>query len=809
MNIRQLKEKIIQKGNDPNKFDLRLFPEEFSAKSYQTPICTVHGKFKPIRVDSFIFNYICPKCNKKNRKPNPLKSNTEEYIEACKKVHQNPDGSPKYDYSKTVFTGSNKNIIFTCSIHGDKTIRADMHKFGQGCNECAHQKSGDSHKLTQEEFIKHAQKIHQNQDGTPKYDYSKIKYIRRMSPVTIYCPEHNYEFTMLAHTHLNGGTKCYKCRDNLNKSYMEKELLTFIESIYKSMTIKEFITKFRNKGHEPELFDFSLFPKEFHVMSKQTPICKIHGVFDKPIKVNNFLVRGNCPKCKKESKQITSEKFVSICKKIHQNPDGTPKYDYSKTVYTKAENKVIITCPIHGDFEQRANIHKFGQGCPECGKKKQADSNTLNTEQFVSVCKKIHQNLDGTPNYDYSKTVYTKAENKVIITCPIHGDFEQIAAQHKLGHGCTKCGNENKLHYNTEQFVSTCKKIHKNPDGTPKYDYSKTVYTGSNEFLTIICPKHGEFKQLAAAHKAGKGCYQCGLESPNRYTNTSKQETAVLEDINNLISDKQILQNTRSVIGPKELDIYIPELKLAFEFNGLYWHSEREVPNNNQLQKTEMCESKGIQLIHIYEDDWSEKQSIIKSRIKQLLGKTENKIYARKCKLKIIDSKTERSFFVKNHLQEYVASTICYGLYYQNTLVACMSFGKQRLSLGGYSDKGWELYRYCSLLNTTVIGGASKLFKHFLKIFKPLQIISYADRSWSKDSEHILYRKLGFEFDSYTKPNYHIITGNVRSNRFNFRKSELIRKYCCTEQETEHEFCLKQGWYRIYNSGNLKYIWNK
>lgn len=222
------------------------------------------------------------------------------------------------------------------------------------------------------------------------------------------------------------------------------------------MTIKEFITKFRNKGHEPELFDFSLFPKEFHVMSKQTPICKIHGAFDKQIKVNNFLVRGNCPKCKKESKQITTEQFVSVCKKIHQNSDGTPKYNYSKT-----------------------------------------------------------------------------------------------------------------------------------------------VYNGSNEFLTIICPKHGEFKQLAAAHKAGKGCYQCGLESPNRYTNTSNQEIAILEDINNLIPDKKILQNTRSVIGPKELDIYIPELKLAFEFNGLYWHSEREVPNNNQLQKTEMCESKGIQLIHI------------------------------------------------------------------------------------------------------------------------------------------------------------------------------------------------------------------
>lgn len=174
-----------------------------------------------------------------------------------------------------------------------------------------------------------------------------------------------------------------------------------------------------------------------------------------------------------------------------------------------------------------------------------------------------------------------------------------------------------------------------------------------------------------------------------------------------------------------------------------------------------------------------------------------------------MESKDERSFFVKNHLQEYAVSKICYGLYYQNTLVACMSFGKQRLSLGGYSDKGWELYRYCSLLNTTVIGCASKLFKHFIKTFKPLQIISYADRSWSKDSEHILYRQLGFVFNSYTKPNYHIITGNIRSNRFNFRKSELIRKYGCTEQETEHEFCLKQGWYRIYNSGNLKYIWNK
>jgi len=213
-------------------------------------------------------------------------------------------------------------------------------------------------------------------------------------------------------------------------------------------------------------------------------------------------------------------------------------------------------------------------------------------------------------------------------------------------------------------------------------------------------------------------------------------------------------------------------------------------------------------LIHIYEDNWLYKRDIVKSIILNLIGKTPNKIYARKCKLRTVDNKLVREFLEYNHIQGFLGSKVKLGLFYEDKLISLMTFGTLRKNLGQKSKEGsWELLRFCNKLNTNVIGGASKLFKHFINNYQFESIISYADRSWSKGN---LYEKLGFKLSHETKPNYHYIDkiNIIRINRFNFRKDKLISEGFDTTK-TEHEIMLERGYYRIYNSGSYKFIYFK
>jgi len=282
-------------------------------------------------------------------------------------------------------------------------------------------------------------------------------------------------------------------------------------------------------------------------------------------------------------------------------------------------------------------------------------------------------------------------------------------------------------------------------------------------------------------------------------------------DLLNLIKtfyNETILSNTKKIISPLELDIYVPELKLAFEFNGLYWHSEINKENNYHLNKTELCEQNGIQLIHILEDDWIYKQEIIKSMILNKLGKTSNKIFGRKTEIKeVTDNKLIMEFLETNHIQGFVGSKVKIGLFYENELVSLMTFGNRRIAMGKKStnEGEYELLRFCNKLNTNVIGGASKLFKYFIKNYNPTEITTYADRSISQGK---LYNTLGFTFVDKTVPNYYYIIDGIRDHRFNFRKDKLIKDgYDSTK--TEHEIMLERKIFRIYDSGNLKFIYTK
>ena len=235
-------------------------------------------------------------------------------------------------------------------------------------------------------------------------------------------------------------------------------------------------------------------------------------------------------------------------------------------------------------------------------------------------------------------------------------------------------------------------------------------------------------------------------------------------------------------------------MNIGFEFNGLYWHSDKFKESVYHLNKTNYFKDKGIRIIHIWEDDWVYKNPIIKSQILNILKKNE-KIFARKCFVIEVDVKTTGKFLDDNHIQGKSNSVKKLGLYYNDELVSLMTFdnfeGRKKMEEGG-----WNLSRFCNKLNTNVIGGASKLLNYFIKTYNPSRIVSYADKDWSIGA---LYQTLGFENVGGNGPDYKYIVGGKRVHKSRYKKSKL------NTELTESKQMELNGINKIFDCGKIKF----
>ena len=287
------------------------------------------------------------------------------------------------------------------------------------------------------------------------------------------------------------------------------------------------------------------------------------------------------------------------------------------------------------------------------------------------------------------------------------------------------------------------------------------------------------------------------------FNGTSKTEKDIVEFIRTIAPDENIVENDRIVLNPKELDIYIPGRKLAFEYDGLYWHCDEDGDVKKHLRKTLDCEAKGIHLVHLFENEWLDKQDIVKSRIRNLFGLYDKTIYARTCQVKEVPSRESLEFQWQNHIQGGVNSKVNIGLYYEDELVSLMTFSKPRFS----KKYEWELVRFCNKLNHHIPGAASRLLKHFERTHHPKSIVSYADRRWSMKSESTLYNKLGFSLVSESSPNYWYVKDGELFNRIQFQKhklSGLLDKF--DESKSEWQNMQDNGYDRIFDCGNLVFV---
>jgi hypothetical protein len=292
----------------------------------------------------------------------------------------------------------------------------------------------------------------------------------------------------------------------------------------------------------------------------------------------------------------------------------------------------------------------------------------------------------------------------------------------------------------------------------------------------------------------------CPTCYPKKITR-SKGENELYEFINELCPSA--IPNNRTKIYPLEIDVYLPDENIGFEYSGLYWHSEEQnkaVGRHKAFDnyKMKMAREAGVKLYIIFEDEWINNKEIVKSRIRNILGKCPKRVYARNCEILETSSKKANKFLKENHIQGSGRSNYRLGLFYEGKLISVMTFSKENKSR---NILGWEINRFCHKLDHTVVGGASKLFKKFLNDVNPKSVISYADCRWSDGN---LYKTLGFDFSHQTPPNYWYFYCNElkRIHRYSLRKNDND-----DPNLTEYENRLKEGYLRIWDCGSTKWIY--
>lgn len=596
--------------------------------------------------------------------------------------------------------------------------------------------------------------------------------------------------------------------------------------LMRKLTTNEFVEKAK-KVHGDE-YDYSLV-NYINAQTKVKIICKQHGIFEQ--KPHNHLNGTKCPLCNRHN--WTTESFIKEAIKIHGN-----KYDYSKTEYKSVREKVcIISRELDrngndiGEFWQLPLEHLSGHGCkkekrgenenkwedricPICGKqfhiRKKYQKITCSDECRKKYCEihkdEINEKKSKTLKDTYSKKTnedYKKSKEKQEMTCLKKYGVKNFSQTHE-GREISR-QNMKKMRKKQSELLLQNELIPKYKEICEKDNLELLEF--HNRFsCKVKCKKCGNIfttKTLGylTEDTTTKRCKIC-----NPMLMVRKKENGIERDVYNFLKqyNLKIYQNYREIISPLELDLFLPDYNIAIEINGIYWHNELFCEKNYHLNKTNLCNKKGVRLIHIFEDEWKNKNEICKSRLLNILGLCQTKIGARKCEVREISNTLSNDFLEENHIQGKTISKYRYGLFYNGELVSVMTFGKLRKNLGNINNKigVFELIRFCCKKNTNISGGADKLLKYFIKQQNPKEIITYADKRWSDGG---LYKKLGFQLTHHTDVNYYYVINGKRVNRYSLRKNILIEKYGCKRDMSEHEFCLKEGWYRIYDCGNT--VW--
>lgn len=502
-------------------------------------------------------------------------------------------------------------------------------------------------------------------------------------------------------------------------------------------------------------------------------LCAEHGIFMQT-PVAHVHSKAGCPVCAGNTR-LTLDRFLGDARAKHGD-----RYDYSLVEITTNTTPVKIICAEHGVFEQSPKLHRKGMGCPDCGGTKR-----LTTEKYIERARAKHGD-----RYDYSKVEYKNATSKVTIVCREHGAFEQQADVHLRGSGCTKCAKQK---IGGELFIGLEEAQRRLDQLDRGYSYDLTGMVNNKSLVRVTCDKGHTFQQPFNDVFRFR-CATCARRH-------SKGEQELLEFVKSLVPARR----TRKVIPPKELDVWCPEQKIAFEYNGLYYHSDA-FPDAKwrHKEKSDAVRAAGGRLVHIWSDDWEFRRAATENMIRAQLGLLPS-VGARETEVRPVDTKTARAFLEAWHLQGY-ANGEYLGLWVGDELVACMGFSVAQ-SVRGNRDPGlWELVRFCA--SKRVVGGASRLLAAWKATARDWHtLITYCDLSVFDGG---LYRAMGFELASVSAPDYKVIMagGRERKHKSHVRKANLKKllgeKY--DDAKSEAQMCRENSIFRVWDCGRAKYV---
>lgn len=471
-----------------------------------------------------------------------------------------------------------------------------------------------------------------------------------------------------------------------------------------------------------------------------------------------------------------------------------PDYDFSKFNYVGSYSESTVICPKHGERTRTfKNItRKWGSACDRC-----ASNTPKNTEIFLEEIKTLYP--ETWEECTYEKVQYTTALSKVVITCKKHGEFEIQPSNlcfNPRGNVCPKCNIANRsraLLSTKEKFLSGI------PEGRDLLDkFDKVNYEGRLSPVEMICKDHGSYLIKPSDYTRGRRCNKCANK-------ISTGETEVLGFVRTMYPSA--IQSKR--FDPelkRELDVYIPELNLGIEYNGLYFHREidleldkhkgRMASSFSLLNKTQVFSNIGIRVIHIFEDEWLDKRGAVENRLRSILG-FNSRIYARKCSIRNLTDPEVKVFEETHHLQGHPIGSICnLGLFLDEKLVASMTFSKLRYE--STAENEYELLRFCS--KGTVVGGFTKLLSKFIRDFSPKKVISYSDRRWSIGE---VYQHNGFITSKPSNPGYFWCKGQKRYSRVTFQRHKLegIFNEKFPTEMSESEIMYSKGYSKVLDCG--------
>jgi hypothetical protein len=391
--------------------------------------------------------------------------------------------------------------------------------------------TGASKKDKQKAFIKAAREIHGR-----RYDYSRVRYNTSEIKIDIVCKQHG-PFPQTPDNHLWRKSGCPICaKEKRGKERRERFGKTFIE---------------RAKTVHGDKYDYRK-TKYFKTEELVTITCPIHGDFRKT--PHEHLGGSGCQKCghankNRERCEAAAASFIPRARNIHGR-----KYDYSKVIYEDSRQYILVGCRKrgHGFFPIRPTNHLHGWGCPKCKADKSSKTHRYTKSEFVRLARKVYGNT-----YTYPGK-YVDGKTPMRLRCNKHGPFMQPPSSHLNGHGCRKCGDERTceaLFDTHDVFIKKAHAVHGS-----KYTYP-VEYERVSKPITIICPKHGSFKQRPDSHTQGHGCERCSESWGER------EVARILERLGIEFEVEKRFKECRDKL-PLSFDFWIPSLNTLVEYDG-------------------------------------------------------------------------------------------------------------------------------------------------------------------------------------------------------------------------------------------------